>query len=211
MGEYRRSEKTRRSIYRAAHELFVEKGYEETSLIDIAARAHVSTGTVYRHYPAKSYLLLYSSHDEVVRLKGVEEEFPDGMGCVEKLRVLMETGIADSLSVGLEPEGVSESAPHAHIARGLHLAHRSAMYSTIDSLSYAYTKRSEMRDLLEKTLEEGIDRSEVARDVDAHDLADVLVAMYFRQCDLALLDPEGEGSLDAFRHKADTILRLLTP
>jgi AcrR family transcriptional regulator len=44
-------EKTRRRIVEATMELHGEKGMLETTLQDIARRADVALGTVYRHYP----------------------------------------------------------------------------------------------------------------------------------------------------------------
>lgn len=44
------------ALLRAAVELFAEKTYGATAVPEIAARAHVGTGTVYRHFPSKAAL-----------------------------------------------------------------------------------------------------------------------------------------------------------
>jgi len=41
------------AIYQAALDLFGEKGFSETSIRDIARRASVSEGSLYRHWPSK--------------------------------------------------------------------------------------------------------------------------------------------------------------
>lgn len=46
----------REALLRAALELFAERTYGATPVPDIAARAHVGTGTVYRHFPSKEAL-----------------------------------------------------------------------------------------------------------------------------------------------------------
>lgn len=53
-------------ILRAALTLFVEKGIEATTTKDIAARAKVSEGALYRHYKSKEELAysLFSTHLE---------------------------------------------------------------------------------------------------------------------------------------------------
>jgi len=44
------------ALLRAAVELFAEKTYGATAVPEIAARAHVGTGTVYRHFASKAAL-----------------------------------------------------------------------------------------------------------------------------------------------------------
>ena len=51
-----KSEEKRREILRAAVELFTEKGYEGTSVDDIAQAAKVSKQTVYSHFGSKEAL-----------------------------------------------------------------------------------------------------------------------------------------------------------
>src|SRR5271168_3353643 len=53
----RRKRRTRQAIQTAALELFAERGYRETTINDIAARADVAARTVTLHFPAKEELL----------------------------------------------------------------------------------------------------------------------------------------------------------
>lgn len=46
----------REAVLRAALELFAERTYGATAVPDIAARAHVGTGTIYRHFAGKEAL-----------------------------------------------------------------------------------------------------------------------------------------------------------
>ncbi|WP_457967123.1 TetR/AcrR family transcriptional regulator [Arthrobacter sp. D1-29] len=46
----------RARIIRAARDLFLAKGYDKTSLAQIAAEARVSTGTLFKRYPSKAEL-----------------------------------------------------------------------------------------------------------------------------------------------------------
>jgi AcrR family transcriptional regulator len=48
-----RSERSRRQVLDAALHLFSRQGYRATSVRDIAARADVSTGNLYHHFPDK--------------------------------------------------------------------------------------------------------------------------------------------------------------
>src|SRR3954452_22910019 len=69
----RKKESSRRAIEDAAWELFAEKGYEETSINDIAERADVAPRTFLRYFPMEEAVLFRQS-DEL--LQAVRDEFP---------------------------------------------------------------------------------------------------------------------------------------
>jgi AcrR family transcriptional regulator len=54
----RRAEDTRRKICEAAMELFREKGFEETTMRDIAAKASVALGGAYYYFSSKDAIVL---------------------------------------------------------------------------------------------------------------------------------------------------------
>ena len=68
-----RAEDTRRRIYEAAMELFREKGFEETTMRDIAAKAGVALGGAYYYFSSKDaivlafYAELQQNSDEPIR------------------------------------------------------------------------------------------------------------------------------------------------
>jgi AcrR family transcriptional regulator len=64
----KRSEATRRRLLEAAAEVFVEQGYENTAVAEIARRASVTTGAIYYSFRGKAELLL-----EVIRTRLKEE------------------------------------------------------------------------------------------------------------------------------------------
>jgi AcrR family transcriptional regulator len=53
-----RAEDTRRKIYEAAMELFREKGFDETTMRDIAAKADVALGGAYYYFSSKDAIVL---------------------------------------------------------------------------------------------------------------------------------------------------------
>jgi len=59
-------EETRRTLYRVAIGLFAARGYEETTLREIAAAAGVSPGLLYRYFPSKRAVVL-ALYDELSR------------------------------------------------------------------------------------------------------------------------------------------------
>ncbi|MGA7752948.1 MAG: TetR family transcriptional regulator [Candidatus Sulfotelmatobacter sp.] len=58
-----RAEDTRRKIYEAAMELFREKGFDETTMRDIAAKAGVALGGAYYYFSSKDAIVLAFYHE----------------------------------------------------------------------------------------------------------------------------------------------------
>jgi AcrR family transcriptional regulator len=68
----RKKRETRRRIYSAAFELFLEKGFDETTVEQIADRADVAKGTVFNYFPHKTSFLAALADDWLARM---DEEF----------------------------------------------------------------------------------------------------------------------------------------
>ena len=58
-------EETRRIILAAAYSLFGLKGYEKTTMRELAARADVGLGTIFKHFPDKPSLLLSTFSEDL--------------------------------------------------------------------------------------------------------------------------------------------------
>jgi AcrR family transcriptional regulator len=82
-------EETRGTLYRVATGLFATRGYEETTLREIAAEAGVSPGLLYRYFPSKRAVVL-ALYDELSREFG------------ERARRLPEGRWRDRFAVALE-------------------------------------------------------------------------------------------------------------
>jgi AcrR family transcriptional regulator len=70
----RKKVKTRLAIEDAALELFEERGYEATTVDEIAARAEVSTTTFFRYFPTKADVLL---GDHGIQLPAIRQAIVD--------------------------------------------------------------------------------------------------------------------------------------
>ena len=86
-----RAEDTRRRIYEAALELFREKGFEQTTMRDIAAKAGVALGGAYYYFASKEAIVLAfyhemqeSSHDAILEAMAGHKKLKD------RIRVVME-------------------------------------------------------------------------------------------------------------------------
>ncbi len=79
-----RAEDTRRKIYDAAMELFREKGFEPTTMRDIAAKAGVALGGAYYYFSAKDAIVLAfyqqtqeSSHEVILEALAGQKKLKD--------------------------------------------------------------------------------------------------------------------------------------
>src|SRR5512145_388751 len=58
-------ERTRAALMSAARALFTERGFEGTTIRDVAARAGVAVGTVFVHFPDKTTLLAATLDEQI--------------------------------------------------------------------------------------------------------------------------------------------------
>lgn len=75
----RRKQRTRRALQQAALSLFAERGYEETTVADIAERAEVGLRTFFFHFPTKEDVLFNGSHEEYPDLSRLIVDAPPGL------------------------------------------------------------------------------------------------------------------------------------
>ncbi|MDT8915941.1 helix-turn-helix domain-containing protein [Amycolatopsis sp. PS_44_ISF1] len=82
----RKKAATRRSLADAALALFLQHGYDQVSIKDVADAADVSTTTVFKHFPGKEALVFDEDADEEARLVAVVRERPAGQSLITALR-----------------------------------------------------------------------------------------------------------------------------
>jgi AcrR family transcriptional regulator len=82
----RKKQRTRETIARAAHELFVERGYHATTLPDIAEAADVSTRTIFAYFPSKEDILFSDFPAMVEALGQALASRPEGQDALEAVR-----------------------------------------------------------------------------------------------------------------------------
>ncbi len=82
----RKKQKTRETISKVALELFDERGYEQTTIADIAEAAEVSPRTIFAYFPSKEDILFCDLPELHERLGRVLRERPEGTTALEALR-----------------------------------------------------------------------------------------------------------------------------
>ncbi|WP_410646898.1 TetR/AcrR family transcriptional regulator [Amycolatopsis sp. cmx-4-54] len=78
--------KTRAHIAAVATELFVERGFDDVTVAEIAAASGVSKVTVFSHFERKEDLALDRLPDAVGVARAAIRDRPDGVGVVEAFR-----------------------------------------------------------------------------------------------------------------------------
>ncbi len=86
-----RAIRTREQILGAAGELFAERGYRATSVIEVARRAHLTKGAVYFHFPSKERLAVALAEEQHARWSSmVEAAQTRGLGPMETVEAMLE-------------------------------------------------------------------------------------------------------------------------
>ncbi|MCB9763765.1 MAG: TetR/AcrR family transcriptional regulator [Alphaproteobacteria bacterium] len=81
----RQREATRAHILEVALQCFSERGFNGTSIAEIARRAGVSKGLVHHHFPRKDDLVEAVVHLRVSEVGGLAAELPEGLPPAERL------------------------------------------------------------------------------------------------------------------------------
>ncbi|WP_413803782.1 TetR/AcrR family transcriptional regulator [Streptomyces iranensis] len=82
----RKKAATRQALADAALRLFLDRGFDQVSVRDIAEAADVSTTTVFKHFPSKEALLFDLDSDREAALIAVVRDRPEGMSIPRALR-----------------------------------------------------------------------------------------------------------------------------
>ncbi|RVX38348.1 TetR family transcriptional regulator [Nonomuraea polychroma] len=102
----RKKQATRQALIAAAVRLFEERGYEQTTVAEIAEAADVSTRTFFLHFPAKEDVLLANTEVRVdLGLRAIERRRP-GEAAAEVLAQAVEEMIVNAWSTDL-PSGLA--------------------------------------------------------------------------------------------------------
>jgi AcrR family transcriptional regulator len=84
----RDKQRTRERTSQVATALFLERGFGEVTVAEVAAAAGVSKVTVFAHFPRKEDLLLDRVHEAAELTRAAVRDRPPGVSPVEALRAL---------------------------------------------------------------------------------------------------------------------------
>lgn len=104
-------ERRRRQIFEAALRLFRERGFDATTVEEIAAAADIAKGTFFNYFPTKEAVLLHLNDMQVARIQAVVEETPgfEAMASREQIATIFAALAAGvELQRGLVPLLIAE-------------------------------------------------------------------------------------------------------
>lgn len=114
----RKKARTRALIQAEALRLFRTRGYDETSIEEIAEAAEVSPSTVFRYYPTKPDLVIYDDLDE--RMIEAFRSQPAGMNAVQTMRSVFSSAFgllaADAIELQRERAELIVAVPELRAA-----------------------------------------------------------------------------------------------
>ena len=85
----RKKQQTRETIVHAGLRLFAERGYDETTLADVAAAADVSPRTIFSYFDSKAEILFGEAPPSLDEVKAALERRPEGTTTVDAIRSLL--------------------------------------------------------------------------------------------------------------------------
>jgi len=162
----RKRAETRERIFRAAMQLFAERGFLETTVEDITEAADVGKGTFFNYFPGKEHVLGVLHEIQLAKVKEAHEAALAGTQPVREVLHHFMMRITE------------EPGRPQQLARGLIVSMFSSEY--IRQVVVETMKRGAT--LLAEVLESGQERGEVRRDLKAEDMART-----FQQCMLGTL------------------------
>jgi AcrR family transcriptional regulator len=92
----RKKQRTRDTIIKVALELFAERGYEQTTIAEIARAAEVSPRTIFAYFPSRGDIFFCDEPEMQERFSQALEHRAEGVTALDALRDI----IAESLDLG---------------------------------------------------------------------------------------------------------------
>ena len=179
---YIRSSKTRQHIYRVASNLFLEKGYDATTLKDIAEAADVSTGTLYRYFPSKGDFLVEIGRASVEHLTAFAEELPDDMPVIEAVLAVLLEDIRGTQHVFFSPES-DDGSSHQRYANDIRMAYNCEIYASKEHLDIELATRAALSAIYAGIIERAKEDGSLRLSGDSAVMAQIIVAIFFRELD----------------------------
>ncbi len=132
----RKKEQTRRAIEDAAFRLFAERGFQATTVADIAEAADVAPRTFFAYFPSKEDVLFADSDETLQALATRLRDRPPGESTFDGLRAWIDELLPD-LEKDSDREALRHRLCHEHEAIAAHERHVMGRFEAIIAESVA--------------------------------------------------------------------------
>lgn len=185
----RRSAELRERLFRAALDLFAEKGFAETTVEDITNKADVGKGTFFNYFPSKDHILIAFSDMQIAKLQ-------QAVDSLNETNESMPAFLRRLSFTMTEESGRSPSVVRAILQANL----SSSVVRSAMRVSHARA-----HGLLTQLVQAGQKRGELRRDISAKELAHVFRQTVFGT--LLMWSVYEDGSL---QERINTALNVLS-
>jgi len=160
----KRKAATKAKIFKAAVELFLEQGYEMTTIEQIVARADVAKGTFFIHFPTKKAVIFYLGEQRVALM---EELLADKLTAVKSAR----EKIFSLLNVLAEVNGENKQITG--------LITKEIFKELFSEMNPEKENQQQLKMILVKILADGQQQGEFHKHFDPAHAADIIISIYF--------------------------------
>jgi AcrR family transcriptional regulator len=143
----RKKEQTRRSIEDAAFRLFEERGFQATTVADIAEAADVAPRTFFAYFPSKEAVVFADFDETFAVLEARIGERPDGEDTFAALRAWIGELVSDEDPEGADREAVRRRLVCDSDALGAHERHIMGRFERLIADSVAADLGDDPQDL----------------------------------------------------------------
>lgn len=151
--------KCRARILKSSRKLFSAKGYENTTIEDVAERSEISKATLYNYFPNKESLLLGIAEEELDQIRHlINHDLKDVSSAVEKIRRVLEVFILDAL-------------PYISLSRKI-------TYLNSCETSPLYATRRDMIAIFLELVLEAQRQGDFRSELNPNDIVDVIMSVY---------------------------------
>lgn len=151
--------KCRTRILKASRKLFSAKGYENTTIEDVAEYAEISKATLYNYFPNKESLLIGIAEEELERVRHfISHDLKTVSSAAEKIRRVLEVFILDAI-------------PYINLSRKI-------TYLNSCETSPLYATRMDMIAIFLELVLEAQKQEDFRSDLSPDDIADTIMSIY---------------------------------
>jgi AcrR family transcriptional regulator len=181
---------TRDRLYRAALDLFAERGFLETTVEDITESADVGKGTFFNYFPTKEHILAEFGGERMAAVERALETARSTEGSV--LEVIGE----------LAMDSAGQSSLNAALIRAIFAAHASCAPVRAELQKRKHVSRR----MLAEMFQIGQRRGEIRSDIPASDLASMTQSIFMGLTMSWALNPES-----TLRKASNDVWQLICP